>query len=238
MGEVGYREKTGGSQLNSKKANAGYNNYTKYGAWYGGGSFQAQPWCDMFVSWCAAQCGEEQAVGCYAYVPSHIQFFKGKGQYFAQGSKTPQRGDIIFFQDESHVGLVEYVSGGYVYTIEGNTSGGTTLEANGGGVHQKCYGLGSSYILGYGRPAYSGASAASATMTKKEEFDVAKTYRNGSTEESVYADTARTLKIGSLNSRETCECLGKVGGMYIVRYQVDGTSEYKVGLVVYDGGVA
>lgn len=77
-----------------------------------------------------------------------------------------------------------------------------------------------------------------AAADTKEEFDVAKTYRNGSTAEPVYADTARNLKIGSLNPWETCECLGKAGGMYIVRYQVDGTTGYKVGLVKYAGGVA
>lgn len=239
LAEVGYLEKKSNACLDDKTANAGSNNYTKYGAWYGGGSLQAQPWCDMFVSWCAAQCGEDTAVGCYAYVPSHVQFFKGEGQYFARGAKTPQAGDIIFFQNESHVGIVENVKGGYVYTIEGNTNGGSTLVPNGGGVHQKSYPLTSSYIQGYGRPAYSGASAAPVpnTTTPKEAFEVAKTYQNGSTPEPVYADTACTVKIGSLNPWETCDCLGTVGGMYIVRYPVDGTSGYKVGLVVYDGGV-
>ena len=153
--EVGYLEKKSNSQIYDKGANAGYNNYTKYGAWYAGGSLQGEPWCDMFVSWCAANAGEGTAVGCYAYVPSHVQFFKNKGQYFGRGAKMPQAGDIIFFRDESHVGIVEKVSGGYVYTIEGNTNGGSTLVPNGGGVHQKTYPLTSSYILGYGRPAYS-----------------------------------------------------------------------------------
>ena len=155
LNEVGYLEKKSNSQLDNKTANAGSGNYTKYGAWYSGGSLQGQPWCDMFVSWCAEQAGEAAAVGCYAYVPSHVQFFKGRGQYFARGAKTPQAGDVIFFRDESHVGFVEYVSGGQVHTIEGNTSGGSTLIANGGGVCRKCYALTSSYILGYGRPAYA-----------------------------------------------------------------------------------
>ena len=49
-GEIGYLEKASNSQLDSKTANAGYNNYTKY--WrdvYP--SYQAQAWCAAFVSW-------------------------------------------------------------------------------------------------------------------------------------------------------------------------------------------
>ena len=164
LNEVGYLEKASNSNLNDKTANAGYNNWTKYGAWYGSG-LNGQPWCDMFVSYCADQAGEATAVGKFAYVPSHIQFFKNKGQYFSRGAKTPQAGDIIFFGDEAHVGFVEYVQNGYVHTIEGNTSSGTTLVANGGGVHQKYYPLTSSYILGYGRPSYQSSSATSTVST-------------------------------------------------------------------------
>ena len=233
LAEVGYLEKATNVQLDSKTANAGSNNYTKYGKWYG---MNGQPWCDMFVSWCAAQAGEADAVGKYAYVPSHQNFFAAKGQYFARGAKTPQPGDIIIFRNESHIGLVEKVSGGYVHTIEGNTSGGSTLVANGGGVHQKKYPLTSSYIQGYGRPAYSGSSNA-VTNVGKEDFEVAKVYQNGSTEEPVYADTAKNTRVGSLNAWEKCDCLGMAGNMYIVRYKVDGTSGYKVGLVEYNGGL-
>jgi GH25 family lysozyme M1 (1,4-beta-N-acetylmuramidase) len=76
-----------------------------------------------------------------------------------------------------------------------------------------------------------------ATVAKKEDYVTVKTWKNGSTSEPVYADTAKKTKIGSLNPKESCDCLGKVDGMYIVRYQVDGTSHYKVGVVSYSGGV-
>lgn len=230
LAEVGYLEKATNSQLDSKTANAGSNNYTKYGKWYG---MNGQPWCDMFVSWCAAQAGEADAVGKYAYVPSHQNFFAAKGQYFARGAKTPQAGDIIIFRNESHIGLVEKVSGGYVRTIEGNTSGGSTLVANGGGVHQKSYPLTSSYIQGYGRPAYSGSSE----KVEDKFFSTPKTYKNGSTEEICYADTALTVKTGSLNKWESCKCLAIVDGRYLVCYDVDGTDHKKCGFVEYDGGV-
>jgi hypothetical protein len=243
--EVGYLEKKSAAQLDDKTANAGSSNYTKYARdiWP---SLQGQPWCDIFVSWCAAQAGETAAVGKYAYCPSHVQFFKSKSCYFTRGEKTPQTGDIIFFQSGGvacHVGVVTGVSGSKVSTVEGNTSSGSTLVANGGGVFAKSYSLTSSYILGYGRPAYSDATttttvAKTATNTKtKEDYETVKTWKNGSTEEPVYADTAKKTKVGSLNPKETCDCLGKIDGMYIVRYKVDGTSHYKVGVVAYAGGI-
>ena len=71
----------------------------------------------------------------------------------------------------------------------------------------------------------------------KEAFEVAKTYKNGSTIENVYADTNLSIKIGSLNKWEQCECLGIVNGRYLVKYKVDGTNNYKCGFCKYSGGV-
>ena len=55
--EEGYLEKATNAELDSKTANAGRNNYTKYARdhakW---GTYHAPkqglPWCDMFVDWC------------------------------------------------------------------------------------------------------------------------------------------------------------------------------------------
>ena len=64
-----------------------------------------------------------------------------------------------------------------------------------------------------------------------------KTYKNGSTTETIYADTAKKTTVGSLDTYESCQCLGKVDGMYLVCYKVNGTSNYKCGFAVYSGGV-
>jgi GH25 family lysozyme M1 (1,4-beta-N-acetylmuramidase) len=93
--------------------------------------------------------------------------------------------------------------------------------------------------------ANSATTTMTATVSKnatvaasvKEDYETVKTWKNGSTSEPVYADTTKKIKIGSLNAYESCDCLGKVDGMCIVRYQVDGTSHYKVGVVSYNGGV-
>ena len=227
-GELGYLEKRSDAFLQDKTANAGSSNFTKYGAWYG---LNGEPWCDMFVCWCAHQAGEAEAVGHFAYVPYHVAWFRKQGTYFARGCGTPRPGDVIFFREACHVGLVEEVSGGYVTTIEGNTSGGSTLVSNGGGVFEKTYSLSSSYIMGYGRPLYGNADQKPSVA----DSQALRVYQNGATEEPVYADTGLTIKVGSLNPWETCDCLGTVDGRYIVRYPVDGTEVHKVGVVAYDG---
>ena len=62
-------------------------------------------------------------------------------------------------------------------------------------------------------------------------------YVNGSTSENVYADTNCTIKIGSLNPRETCDCFGTFNDKAMVRYIVTGTNNYKIGFCKWLGGV-
>ena len=89
----------------------------------------------------------------------------------------------------------------------------------------------------YGLKKSTNTSSSNQTTIKKEEFEVAKTYKNGSTVEAVYADTNLTKKTGSLSKNEVCECLGIVNGRYLVKYKVTGTSNYKCGFVKYNGGI-
>lgn len=125
---------------------------TKYGAWYG---MNGNPWCAMFVSWCAAQAGVPQSViPKKSYVPDIVSFYISRGRYRTRGSYTPKKGDIVFFGESDHVGLVEGVSGNNVITIEGNTSSGGNVS-NGEGVYRRTRPLGSSsWVMGFGIPAY------------------------------------------------------------------------------------
>lgn len=155
---------------------AGSNNYTKYGVWYDNnvdsGGFSYSAWCAMFVSWCANQAGIPSSIVYYhAYCPYGVSWFKDRGlfQYSAYrgGSYTPKAGDIIYFAPvgstvSSHVGIVRYASGGYVYTIEGNTSGQNGEQNEGGGCFAKAYSLSYERIYGYGTPAYQDNSGTSA----------------------------------------------------------------------------
>lgn len=137
--EVGYLEKKTNSQLDSKTANAGYNNYTKY--WrdvYPG--YQGQPWCASFVSWVFMKAfGLNKAKTLlkhwpYVYCPT-------LGAKFTKYA-NPQKGDIVIFYRGgtfAHTGIVTKVDGDRFYTIEGNTSGASGIVANGGGVCRKSY---------------------------------------------------------------------------------------------------
>ena len=104
-------------------------------------------WCHMFVSWCASQAGVSTSiVPKTASCSVGIDFFKNKNQFCYRGSYTPNRGDIIYFGNGAHVGIVEYVSGSTVHTIEGNTSNC---------VARRSYAMSNTYITGYGVPQYS-----------------------------------------------------------------------------------
>lgn len=157
--EVGYLEKKSNKDLDSKTANAGSSNYTKYARdLYP--SLQGQAWCDMFVDWCFVRAfGKVNARqllcgGFSAYTPTSAKYYKDKGQCH----QTPEPGDQVFFRNTQricHTGIVTKVTSDRVYTIEGNTSGASGVIANGGGVCEKSYLLGHSGIAGYGRPDWS-----------------------------------------------------------------------------------
>lgn len=74
-----------------------------------------------------------------------VAWFSKNGQ-FQDGSYIPVAGDIIFFDwgnngDVDHVGIVENVVDGKVYTIEGNS---------GDMCRRRAYAVGDSNIYGYG----------------------------------------------------------------------------------------
>ncbi len=174
------------SQIGTCESPSG-SNRVKYAEWYG---MNGEPWCDMFVSWCADKAGALDIVGKYAYCPYHVDFFKKRGQWLDREEK-PQPGDIVFFASKKtacHVGIVVSRNGSSsVTTIEGNTSAGS--NANGGQVQKRTrtYGsVGSSwYILGFGRPEWSGTKSkppSTSSITTSGVFDMAQlpTIRNGS----------------------------------------------------------
>lgn len=67
--------------------------------------------------------------------------------------------------------------------------------------------------------------------------NITNVYKNGRTREDIYADTKCSVKIGSLNPREQCDCLGKFNDRPVVIYKIDGSSNHKTGFAVWQGGV-
>lgn len=142
-GELGYLEKKTNSNLDSKTGNSGYNNYTKYwrdiNTWCGK-NYQAQPWCAAFVTWCFTKAlgktRAQQLLKHYPYV-----YCPTLGNLFTRNA-NPKVGDIVIFWKNgtfAHTGLVIAVNGDQFTTIEGNTSGASSVVDNGGGVCQKTY---------------------------------------------------------------------------------------------------
>ena len=62
-------------------------------------------------------------------------------------------------------------------------------------------------------------------------------YKNGSTKETIYADTGLTKVIGSLSPYEECDCFGIFNNRPMVRYKIDGQNNYKIGFAKWVGGV-
>ena len=123
-----------------------------YWSWYGFGS--RVEWCACFVSWCADQCGYIDTCVCpkFAGCGNGVQWFKDRGQWI-DGSAGPVPGMIIFFDwdnkggsgpqdgEANHVGIVQKVENGIIYTVEGNS--GNLCRVN-------RYSVGQYEIMGYG----------------------------------------------------------------------------------------
>ena len=104
----------------------------------------------------------------------------------------------------------------------------------------KCFGKkGNAYCVEY---SVDGANYRKVGFVKyaggvKNAPSSGRNYKNGSTVEAVYHDTAKKSKAGSIDKYEACLCPTKTNGMFLVIYKVNGTSAYKCGYATYDGGV-
>ncbi|MEU3060644.1 peptidoglycan-binding protein [Streptomyces subrutilus] len=164
--------------LSAAAADVGYkegpNNKTKHGAWYG---LDYNPWCDMAVSYWAQQSGNAAVVGRFAYCPSHVNWFRARGQWLGKNAAV-KRGDIVFYSWDNgpvadHVGIVtaDSAPGQNVATIEGNTSSGNSgSQGNGDGCYRRTRSRAS--VLGFGRPAYSGSSSGGGSSPSRARVSI------------------------------------------------------------------
>ena len=178
--EIGYKEKRTNSQLDDKTANAGSNNWNKYARDIDGkypgfynGKKNGYAWCDIFVDWNFIDCfGYENALAMlYQPERSYGAGCTNSANYYRRNNafySEPEVGDQIFFGDygnEGHTGIVIAVNGSTVTTIEGNTSGGAGVNANGDGVYEKVYNLDQTYIPGFGRPNWDALNLTNGSIT-------------------------------------------------------------------------
>ncbi|MBQ3063864.1 MAG: CHAP domain-containing protein [Clostridia bacterium] len=155
LSQLNYHEGNSTADFNGKNT-GGNKNYTEFNRYFGtiSGSY-SYAWCAAFVTWCLDMAGAINAAGgAFTSCTLWVERLQQLGLYSTRGSGyTPKPGDLIFFRSagvsraSDHVGIVRYVKGGRVYTVEGNASNKVTLRD---------YALSDTYIVGYGKPKYDG----------------------------------------------------------------------------------
>ena len=121
----------------------------KYCEWYGY-PYRVE-WCVIFVGWCAEQCGylDEGVLPKMEGVLPLVDWFRERDQWQYRDYE-PNPGDLIFYDWENdgiadHVGIVERVENGLIYSVEGN-------------VDDRCiensHYIGTVSIYGFGLPQY------------------------------------------------------------------------------------
>ena len=175
--QLGYREKG--------------RNGTKYGTWYG---LPGQPWCAMFISWCARYSGVPESVipnfsGCFG----GVKWFKQHGLWRTR-EYTPQAGDLLFIDGleadgtrdglAEHVAIVERASATTIYTIEGNSIN-DMVERRERPRDES--------VLGYATPQYGSMSASAGTIRLTQVFTPRNELRGGSFKISGYVSSNKPL---------------------------------------------
>lgn len=173
LSQLGYHEGDSNDDFDGLNT-SGTRNFVEYNRLYGrldngegNGISYGYYWCASFVNWCLQQAGLTKAQTAAREVSCHrwIVALEDAGMYEkAHKSYIPKSGDMIFFYDPendsdnwkkaTHVGLVRYVEGDLVYTVEGNTSNDSKFSQNGNYVCLKSYSLDDSLIVGYGLVDY------------------------------------------------------------------------------------
>ena len=131
-------------------------------------------WCATFVSAVAIKTGCTDIIPLECSCQRQIELFKKKGSWIESDARTPEPGDIIYYDwDDSgngdnvgwsdHVGIVEKVANGKITVIEGNY-----LNA----VKRRTLAVNGKFIRGYGVPNYEkvvSKTETAATPTKAKE---------------------------------------------------------------------
>ena len=169
-GEIGYvalRDPEQGSKYGRWMAQKTGNSYFK-------GHSTKVPWCAMFASWVFDQAGVSVPGMPSASCGSILRPCQSAG--LVVPSRSAQPGDIVIFdwgaKDNSHdhIGIVEANRGGYIQTIEGNTSPSNAgSQGNGGGVWRRTRDW--SVVQDVIRPVYTGDKPLPDALKKYTDLD-------------------------------------------------------------------
>lgn len=142
--EVGYHE--------GKNASGAWDNVQKYSEQVPGLLWSdGQPWCCVFVAWCAMKAGLSSLYPRTAACADAVQWFKDKGRF----SDYPAIGAQVFFGTDggAHTGIVWKYNATKVYFVSGNSN--STGAPTGDGVYFGEQDRTATYVYGYGLPAFA-----------------------------------------------------------------------------------
>ena len=216
LSQLDYHEGNSKNDFNGKNA-GGTKNYTEYNRAMGtiGGSY-SYAWCAAFVSWCLDVAGaKDSAGGKFTSCTLWVEKLQQLGLYSTRASGyTPKAGDLIFFRSagvsraSDHVGIVRFVKSGRVYTVEGNSSNKVSLRD---------YALTDTYIVGYGKPKYSGTPLAKSALSLEDTAKGLYTVTNDFVNVRASASASST-KLGSLSRGALVEILEIKNGFGRITY--------------------
>ena len=230
--EDGYCEKRSNANLQSKTANAGSSNITKYWkdlnnlglmgmpkGWAGGTDWS---WCAALQSWAFIKAfGKDAAKKILLHLPfiscnTMGDKAKSKGRLVSD----PKRGDIVLFWNGTrfyHTGFVYKVTKTMFHTSEGNTSSSKKVVPNGGQVCKKSYSIAAAKKAGHKFVRLSYSPVIKKGETKKVKQTVQKatesTTKKSTTTKKVAYKIVNTKK-DALNCRKTASETGDVIGKF------------------------
>lgn len=216
LSQLDYHEGNSKNDFNGENA-GGTKNYTEYNRAFGtiGGSY-SYAWCAAFVSWCLDVAGaKDSAGGKFTSCTLWVEKLQQLGLYSTRASGyTPKAGDLIFFRSagvsrvSDHVGIVRFVKGGRVYTVEGNSSNKVSLRD---------YALTDTYIVGYGKPKYGGTPLAKSALSLEDTAAGLYTVTNDFVNVRA-SSSASSAKLGTLSRGALVEILEIKNGFGKITY--------------------
>ena len=163
-------------------------------------------WCATFVSAVAIKLGYTDIIPTECGCGKMIDLFKKVGSWIENENRTPNPGDIIFYDwddngkgdnlgSPEHVGIVEKVSNGKITVIEGNHDGTDADSID--GVERREIAVNGRYIRGYGVPKYDKETSAAPWYAEAQKWAVA----NGISDGTRPNDTATRAEVWAMLQR-------------------------------------
>lgn len=166
---------------------------------------ESYDWCACTVTALAIRCGLADIFAKECSCTKQIEQWRAMGAWVENDAYIPKMGDIIYYawadgtnykttdfsNDVDHVGVVEKVENGYIYSIEGN-------KAN--NVNRRTIAINGRYIRGFAVPKY----AKLAVEDKPKFADIAESGYKSDIEWAASLGIANGYTDGTFKPNEPC----------------------------------